>query len=276
MFNKKNNSSYLIEDKIEFSPTTNALRSLLDDSHFTLLAASAECFLYLLKNHGKLVSKAELMHAGWEQYGLHVSDNTFYQNILVLRKGLKLCGINSEVIRTISRKGLMIPLSVKINTKEESVVSLEEEFDKLQNIVIKNGDNEDIIRSIDATNSNCESISDNRAHWGKAFKLFVFSMSILSFLIGVYYSSPVSYLSKYKYIDIINGCRVNFDSKNSNEREFRNFITSNKVVCNNNEELYFTTYKYIPRVSLIQCKNNINIENDTEDCVSYYFLDKKE
>lgn len=286
MFKKNSNSSYLIEDKVEFSPTANALRSLSDDAHFTLLAASSECFLYLLKNHGKLVSKAELMHAGWEQYGLHVSDNTFYQNILVLRKGLKLCGIENEVIKTITRKGLMIPESVKVSINHESNLISDESVDFLQpqkersEVEVKEEVKEEVkvkeredVREAEVGHESLTKFN-KKVTWGNSFILLLVLLSTVGFGMGIYYTKPDNYLSKYKYIDIINGCRVNLDAGNFNEKEFRDFITEKEINCSNNEELYFTTYKYIPRVSVIECKYNLNEMAGVNDCISYYFLDK--
>lgn len=108
-------SLYHIDNKVEFDPQKCLLRSVNADTTFTLLAASSECFLILLMNHGRLVNKSKLFYQGWEKYGLHVSDNTFYQNILVLRKGLKACGIDYEVIRTLPRKGLIIPDTIHVS-----------------------------------------------------------------------------------------------------------------------------------------------------------------
>lgn len=105
---------YSIEDLVTFNVSTGVLHSIKDNSSCTLLAASSECFISLLENHGHLVSKKTLIEQGWEKYGLHVSDNTFYQNILMLRKGLRTCGIDKEIIKTIPRKGLLISEDVKI------------------------------------------------------------------------------------------------------------------------------------------------------------------
>lgn len=108
------NGRYLIDNKVEFNCSACTLRSVDKDISFTLLAASSECFHFLLQNHGSLVNKSKLTYEGWEKYGLHVSDNTFYQNVLIIRKGLKACGIDYEVIKTLPRKGLLIPESIDI------------------------------------------------------------------------------------------------------------------------------------------------------------------
>ena len=105
---------YIIDSKVEFNYLACTLRSVDKDISFTLLAASSECFHFLLQNQGDLVNKSKLTYEGWEKYGLHVSDNTFYQNVLVIRKGLKACGIDYEVIKTLPRKGLLIPQTIQV------------------------------------------------------------------------------------------------------------------------------------------------------------------
>ncbi|WP_161629509.1 winged helix-turn-helix domain-containing protein [Serratia fonticola] len=66
--------------------------------------------------------------------GLEVSNNTFYQNILMLRKGLKLAGYEQVVIKTVPRQGLAIPSMVPADriipdistTSAEEIPSVEE------------------------------------------------------------------------------------------------------------------------------------------------------
>lgn len=107
-------NKYIIEGVVEYSPQDNKITHRESGETISLLSSASECFLLLLKNHGKLVNKSALITIGWEQYGLHVSDNTFYQNTLTLRKALKTIGIPHEVIKTVPRKGLVIPDNIQV------------------------------------------------------------------------------------------------------------------------------------------------------------------
>ncbi|OKP28342.1 winged helix-turn-helix domain-containing protein [Serratia fonticola] len=111
---QETSSCFVIADAVIFCPMENIFKSISNGVEFPILVSASECFLHLIKNHGVLITKGTLMQIGWEQYGLHVSDNTYYQNILTLRKGLRQCGIDCEVIKTVPRKGLLIPSSIKI------------------------------------------------------------------------------------------------------------------------------------------------------------------
>lgn len=253
--------NYLIEDKIEYSPSKNTLRSLIDNSQVKLLAAASECLLLLLINHGELMSKTKLVYSGWEQYGLHVSDNTFYQNILMLRKGIKYCGIDKEVIKTIPRKGLLIPISVKIVALSDAHKSTQ--LSKC-NLFDEHKNHEPQVTQIIISQKTDSVIK----RYYLAFCIFIF-FSTLSF--SAYYTQPKKYMSDYIDIGVIDNCNVSIDSKYSSEKEFRDFLVNKSFKCKQGDFIYFTTYPYIQRISAIVCKKKLS--NSKNDCLSYYYLD---
>lgn len=260
-------TNYLIEKKIEYSPSTNTLRSLIDDSQFTLLAAASECLLLLLINHGKLVSKTKLTYVGWEQYNLHVSDNTFYQNILIMRKGIKFCGINEEVIRTIPRKGMMIPNTVSV----EILPLLTQEMQTCDNDLLVEDCKEEHAASllITAVNAKPEIKKNVKKH------ILYSTFFLASFLLSLFYSLPKNYISSYKNIESNSNCHIQIKSEHTNEEDFESFSLINPLICDNGEFIYFTTYPYIQRVSLLMCKKEFTSYYHRNDCISYYYLEKR-
>ncbi|HGY4579164.1 TPA: transcriptional regulator [Klebsiella variicola] len=109
----------MINHEIVFNANMNELRPLSGDGEcVTLNAPTARCLLLLLQNSGKVISRDEFLAAVWENRGVVVSQNTFYQNISLLRKSLLKAGLSEDIIITVRQKGfsvapdtLIIPLS---------------------------------------------------------------------------------------------------------------------------------------------------------------------
>ncbi|GKL77643.1 hypothetical protein NUKP62_30600 [Klebsiella variicola] len=109
----------MINHEVIFNANMNELRPLSGDGEcVSLNAPTARCLLLLLQNSGKVISRDEFLAAVWETRGVVVSQNTFYQNISLLRKSLLKAGLSADIIITVRQKGfsvapdtLIIPLS---------------------------------------------------------------------------------------------------------------------------------------------------------------------
>lgn len=254
--------NYLIEKRVVYSPSTNTLHSLIDDSQFTLLAAASECLLLLLINHGKLVSKTRLTYVGWEQYSLHVSDNTFYQNILIMRRGIKLCGINEEIIKTIPRKGLMIPDTVKVEMTPLVTQDIQSPDENLSVIDYKE---ESITSLVHKKYKKKYNINTYVLH-STTFAAFMLSSAFLSL--------PKDYISSYVNLDNKSECHIKIKKNIGSRDDFESFSSKNSLECNNEDFIYFTTYPYIQRVSILMCQKEFSSYYHRNKCISYYYLDK--
>ncbi len=109
----------IINQEIIFNANMNELRPLAGNGEsISLNAPTARCLLLLLQNCGNVISRDEFLAAVWETRGVVVSQNTFYQNISLLRKSLLKAGLSEDIIITVRQKGfsvapdtLVIPLS---------------------------------------------------------------------------------------------------------------------------------------------------------------------
>ncbi|WP_235309096.1 winged helix-turn-helix domain-containing protein, partial [Klebsiella quasipneumoniae] len=109
----------IINQEIIFNANMNELRSLTGNGEcVSLNAPTARCLLLLLQNKGKVISRDEFLASVWETRGVVVSQNTFYQNISLLRKSLVRAGLSEDIIITVRQKGfsvapdtMIIPLS---------------------------------------------------------------------------------------------------------------------------------------------------------------------
>ncbi|MEC5097235.1 winged helix-turn-helix domain-containing protein, partial [Raoultella ornithinolytica] len=114
---------YIINNIVEFHPTTRQLRNLINPTQMVVLNSPASrCLLLLIESSNTIVTQQEFMYNVWEKLGLVVSANTYYQNICLLRKGLKEVGFPADPITTIPRIGLTLARETQVQVIESADV----------------------------------------------------------------------------------------------------------------------------------------------------------
>lgn len=110
-------SKYIINNEVIFDVNLNELTPLVDSGESVMLnMPTARCLLLLLQSNGQVVSREEFLEKVWNERGIVVSQNTFYQNISLLRKSLAKAGLNSEAIVTIRQRGFILSSDVTVAT----------------------------------------------------------------------------------------------------------------------------------------------------------------
>ena len=88
---------YIINGIVEFHPAASTLRDLNNPEQVVVLNSPAgRCLLLLIERAGSIVTQQECMDIVWQRRGMMVSPNTYYQNISILRKGLKKAGFETD------------------------------------------------------------------------------------------------------------------------------------------------------------------------------------
>ncbi|WP_230939865.1 winged helix-turn-helix domain-containing protein [Enterobacter asburiae] len=119
---------YIINGLVEFHPAASTLRDLNNPDRVVVLNSPAgRCLLLLIERVGSIVTQQECMDIVWQRRGMLVSPNTYYQNISILRKGLKKVGFETDPIVTIPRIGLTLASDTQITVKETQPQADEEE-----------------------------------------------------------------------------------------------------------------------------------------------------
>lgn len=81
---------YIINNIVEFHPAASTLRDINNPDRVVVLNSPAgRCLLLLIDRAGSIVTQQEFLDIVWQSRGMLVSSNTYYQNISILRKGLK-------------------------------------------------------------------------------------------------------------------------------------------------------------------------------------------
>lgn len=117
---------YMIDNKVLFIPYKKKLMVVKDNSISKTIfinAPASRCLLLLLTNPQKIISRKDFIEEVWSRQGIVVAQNTYYQNISLLRKALRQAGLSEDFIVTVPHKGLTI--TRKIEVKE---VEKEDEF----------------------------------------------------------------------------------------------------------------------------------------------------
>lgn len=111
---------FLINKEIIFDVNSCELRTLKPaGTKVTLNAPTARCLQLLIENGGKVVSRDDFLERVWMARGIVVSQNTFYQNISLLRKSLKKAGLTDEIIVTVRRNGFILAPGTHLEIVEE-------------------------------------------------------------------------------------------------------------------------------------------------------------
>lgn len=100
---------YMIDDKIIFKVNENILEPAAESGERIILnSPTARCLQLLLESNKEIVSREQFLEVVWRSRGIVVSENTFYQNISLLRKSLKSAGLTKDIITTVRRKGFRL------------------------------------------------------------------------------------------------------------------------------------------------------------------------
>ena len=96
---------WIINKNIEFWPENKRLISLKNPAQsVTLTAPASHCLVLLLEAAPELVSQQVFFKKVWEDEGILVPANTLYQNISIVRRGLRDVGETDNSSIPISTK----------------------------------------------------------------------------------------------------------------------------------------------------------------------------
>lgn len=99
---------YVIADVLLFDDEVYVISTHgCPENSVMLGAAASRCFSTLLEAQGAIVTKKELLHAGWERYGQQVSANSVNQSIAQIRRCLSSLG-NPDYVVTVPRIGYKV------------------------------------------------------------------------------------------------------------------------------------------------------------------------
>lgn len=287
---------YIINETVEFHPATSKLRDLTNPEHVVVLNSPAgRCLLLLIERAGTIVTQQEFMDIVWQQRGMLVSLNTYYQNISILRKGLKSIGFNDDPIVTIPRIGLTLASDTQIKTNETPCTSSTKTVDDVtedsgpllmpaivpipQSDEIQPPCDVDELSSAPLDIDNCPGQAAPVVNGRKrCFLLMAILVAILLAGMGILHSQPARddrYFDYYRFAIAADNCRfyVSTDIQTDDEQaEALSYGKLFKASCKNYPWVYINRYTMLPRVSVIRCDRAMT---ETNRCISDYFIEDR-
>lgn len=124
----KNKVCFSINKDVLFYPCEHKLLCLSDINNskeaININVPASRCLMLLIENRRSVVSKEDFFNHVWKAHGRFVAQNTYYQNISLLRRSLKSVGLEQMII-TVPRQGLKISEDIHI---EEVIIDNDAEL----------------------------------------------------------------------------------------------------------------------------------------------------
>ncbi|CAM4005655.1 TPA: winged helix-turn-helix domain-containing protein [Enterobacter cloacae] len=110
---------YDIEGFITFDTEDASLLNVLTGDCVELSQTSTRLLAELLNHRGDILSRSEIFHSVFDQYGARASNSNLNQYISTLRRNLNDLGVEKEIITTVPRIGFKIADDVIIHNDRE-------------------------------------------------------------------------------------------------------------------------------------------------------------
>ncbi len=289
---------YVINEAVEFHPATSKLRDLNHPENVVVLNSPAgRCLLLLIESEGKIVTQQEFMDMVWHKCGMMVSSNTYYQNICILRKGLKKIGFINDPIVTIPRIGLTLASNTKIIIKEVPIsVPLMKPDDEAAEddalLLIPDPASElqspEIFSPYEREEEEPRSFSliEGETHItpaanvpGRIKWLVVIIFSVIMLMgmavISLGAKNESHYFDRYQFVITEHGCRFFLNKDilaNADRDKALSYGTQFTASCSNFPWVYINKYAALPRASVIRCNKPMTESNR---CISDYFIEDR-
>jgi DNA-binding winged helix-turn-helix (wHTH) protein len=287
---------YVIENTLRFNPTAHTLHSIESNERITLAIPASLCFILLIKNQGRIVTQAELLHNAWGERGMNVTPNTLHQNISLLRKSLNRLHVNGSIIQTIPKRGFMIADDTTILARHiESDPGSEDDSGTNVEENVNNPHQPPAVKSIAPQQPDPEPPRDNLStsppvnedqFAPRIFSGIRFSdtqkgtcrvagfASLLAIVLLVYvYYFPQTSAPFFSYTELATPgtCKVFRNDDLRFDEFFINFMQEKHISCSDGQAVYITNHYPSSRTSLIVCRHPIT-SSKKSFCTSSYYL----
>ncbi|KEY58910.1 winged helix-turn-helix domain-containing protein [Serratia sp. DD3] len=281
-------TKFVINDLVTYIPEQHRLLPNGKKGNETILNIPASrCLQLLLSNPGKVISQQDFFAFAWQSQGRYVTNNTFYQNVSLLRRGLVSAGIKEEVIKTVPKKGLLFCGTVQVldveTTTSETVETATTETAAPINFEQEN----DIEKRVDKnevpnpTRHNKGLLKKSRALLFRINGRFIIINPMLLLLIAfllIYLASNYRreqvFVSSHIRIANMDQCTVyvNKNEMNLTNEGYIQFLKTKNIVCRPNQFIYITDEATASKSSEVAQRCD-KLDNDKVKCETLYPID---
>ena len=268
---------WIINDNIKFCPDKNVLVSLNKPELSVILTTPASrCLALLLESSPEVVNQKEFFDKVWGEDGMIVPANTLYQNISIIRRGLRSAGETSDtLVATVPRKGFQIHKSVKVTRVETDGVDTEEPAE----VSLPEAP---LTVPVEQPAVNTSQVLVEKKSPRKLRRLFFpVLLMIISFALGYFMLHHIfrdnpdkDFFQNYTINRTENGCH--YFSQSDDIKSIGNFSRFIKIImktgldCKKYPWIYFSSSSNAPALSVLACRKPYEAEPNAE-CTTLYF-----
>ncbi len=255
---------FIINDKVRFNPAENKLIPLGLRGREVLLHSPVSRFLFLLASRaGNVISQEEIYNEVWEKYGQKVTPNTLYQNVSLLRRGLKTAGISTLTIKTHPKSGFSIFAEVQVFEDDDETIDAEKKdvqkgaSAELQ-ISTEDGAPVTSLPTGKQTDQRKVKRPTRLIRFRPTFRLVMPVFAIIAFFMILTPSGTDEHFTpEQKLVARVNGCPVYVDRGNSKVSldKILQYLREKEVNCREHEFLYLAKAPNVNQIIIMNCNS---------------------
>lgn len=271
---------WIINENIAFRPESKSLLSLIKpDLSVILTTPACRCLTLMLEASPGVVTQQALFRHVWENEGMHVPANTLYQNISIIRRGLRHVGETSEtLIATVPRKGFQIAQNIPVRRKAKETSAT----------TIVQSPQPELAQSVSCAQN--EIVSPAKVHqpqregksWPQLMPLLIMLCVLLTGLITVQWfwqrSTTERFFSDYTLLEQVSGCNFNIRDDGLADmhlyQKFKSQILASGIDCKKYPWLYFPVLSSAPALAVLVCQKNYQ-NHSVPGCITLSFRDSQ-
>lgn len=256
------NKQIILNGVAAFLPEKNRIISINNNQPpLSLSIPASRCLALLISHQGQVVLREHFFREVWENNGAKVTNNTFYQNISLLRRAFKEFGLNEDYIVTVPKVGIKLENTLQITHSEEE-------------LPVK----VDPILPASSVSSPEQNLAPNDIHHVRfLFRQGWFGVSALISVLCLaavfltWQDSIDKRFAEFKPLITQNGCSyyANFDT--NDYKKHHSFVRDYNLNCENFKYVYLTAYINFARFSAVACEHPFSAWRKNH-CVTHYVI----
>ncbi|QIU89619.1 winged helix-turn-helix domain-containing protein [Yokenella regensburgei] len=250
---------FLLGGRVFFWPERNFLVLASDQSkRISLSNPASRCLSLLIQAHGAVVERDYFFQQVWLNNGAQVSNNTFYQNISLLRRAFKDLGLNEEWIVTIPKVGIKLDAALEVSAQEMAI----------------HPEAESVLETPEPVPATTLVRQTDRRRQHLAWAIGAFLLCLLAGSL-TWISEFDTRLLSYIPLESQQECHffANADALDFEKHQY--FVDNTRFECRLYPWVYLTMYPNFARISALTCRQQYSRWHENQCVTHYYFREEK-
>lgn len=252
------NKQIILNGVAAFLPEKHRIIAINSDKPpLSLSIPASRCLALLVNYQGEVVLRERFFHEVWVSNGAQVTNNTFYQNISLLRRAFKEFGLNEDYIVTVPKVGVKLENTLKITRSEEG-----------ENIVTELPQPSTPVQTQPRKVVQRLSSSLTRGWFGVSAMVLVLC---LGGALLTWQASMDNRFTEFKPLITQSNCSYFVNSDTTDYKKHRLFVRDFKLSCEDFHYVYLTAYNNFARFSAVACEGPFSAWRKNH-CVTHYVI----